>query len=25
MTCRGDVSGATGIAEFTVTGGTFDP
>ena len=25
MTCRGDVTGATGIAEFTVTGGTFDP
>ncbi|MBI4671489.1 MAG: hypothetical protein HY741_07465 [Chloroflexi bacterium] len=25
MTCRGNASGATAIAEFTVTGGTFDP
>jgi len=25
MTCRGNLSGANGIAEFTVTGGTFDP
>lgn len=25
MTCRGDVSGATAIARFTVTGNTLDP